>query len=78
MLEINMDEKRQLKDYANSLKLLFEKKTLADCLDIVSGKQVFYGLHTPGPGLEGFDAHNKLLQACKKLHRAKQRHWQQN
>jgi hypothetical protein len=68
-------KKRELQDYTNSLKLLFEEQTLNDCLDIVSGKQVFFGLHTPDLGLEGFHAHGKLLEGYKKLHRAKKQYW---
>jgi ribosomal protein S12 methylthiotransferase accessory factor len=43
LLEINMDEQRHLKDYSDSLKLLFEEKTLENCLDVISGKENFFG-----------------------------------
>ncbi len=76
LLEINMDEQRHLKDYSDSLKLLFEEKTLENCLDVISGKENFFGLHSPGLSLDGFKTHRKLLEGYKKLHLAKQNNWQ--
>ncbi len=76
LLEINMDEQRHLKDYSDSLKLLFEEKTLENCLDVISGKENFFGLHSPGLSLDGFKTHSKLLEGYKKLHLAKQNNWQ--
>lgn len=75
LLEIEMDEQRQLEDYTDSLKLMFDEKTLADCLNVVSGKEKFFGLHSPGLSLDGFVIHNKLLEGYKKLHVAKQTNW---
>ena len=75
LLEINMDEQRQLEDYNDSLKLMFDEKTLSSCMDVVSGKENFFGLHSPGLSLQGFTAHNKLLEGYKKLHIAKQNNW---
>jgi len=76
LLEIDMDEQRQLEDYTDSLKLMFDEKTLADCLAVISGKEKFFGLHSPGLSLDGFVMHNKLLEGYKKLHLAKQTNWQ--
>jgi len=75
LLEIDMDEQRQLEDYTDSLKLMFDEITLADCMDVISGKEKFFGLHSPGLGLDGFVIHNKLLEGYKKLHHAKQTNW---
>lgn len=75
LLEINSDEQRNLKDYTDSLKLMFDEQTLADCLDVVNGKENFFGLHSPGLSLEGFVTHQKLLEGYKKLHLAKQNNW---
>lgn len=77
LLEIKMDEQRQLDDYTQSLKLLFDEQTLADCMDIITGKVNFFGLHSPGLSLDGFTLHGKLLEGYKKLHQAKQNNWQQ-
>jgi ribosomal protein S12 methylthiotransferase accessory factor len=75
LLEIDMDEQRQLEDYTDSLKLMFDEKTLADCLAVISGEEKFFGLHSPGLSLDGFVMHNKLLEGYKKLHLAKQNNW---
>lgn len=77
LLEINMDKQRQLDDYTQSLKLLFDEQTLADCMDVITGKVNFFGLHSPGLSLDGFTLHGKLLEGYKKLHHAKQNNWQQ-
>jgi ribosomal protein S12 methylthiotransferase accessory factor len=76
LLEINMDEQRQLEHYMDSLKLLFGEQTLEKGLDVISGEEKFCGLHSPGLSLEGFDMHNKLLEGYKKLHHAKLHNWQ--
>ncbi len=76
LLEINSDEQRELEDYTDSLKLMFGEQTLSDCLDVVSGKENFFGLHSPGLSLDGFVTHQKLLDGYKKLHIAKQNNWQ--
>ena len=75
LLEINSDEQRELKDYSDSLKLMFGNQTLSDCLDVVTGKENFFGLHSPGLSLDGFVTHQKLLDGYKKLHLAKQNNW---
>ena len=51
------------------------EKTLLNGMDVISGKENFFGLHSPGLSLEGFNAHNKLLEAYKKLHLEKQKNW---
>jgi len=75
LLEINIDQQRQLEDFTDSLKLMFDEQTLKNCIDVISGKENFFGLHSPGLSLEGFSAHNKLLEGYKKLHTAKQNNW---
>lgn len=75
LLEINSDQQRELEDYSDSLKLMFGEQTLSNCLDVVTGKQNFFGLHSPGLSLDGFATHRKLLDGYKKLHIAKQNNW---
>jgi ribosomal protein S12 methylthiotransferase accessory factor len=75
LLEINSDQQRELKDYTESLKLMFGEQTLSNCLDVVTGKENFFGLHSPGLSLDGFATHSKLLDGYKKLHIAKQNNW---
>ncbi len=75
LLEIEADEERDLEDFSDSLKLLFDKKTLNDCMNVISGKENFFGLHSPGLSLDGFETHKKLLDGYRKLHLAKQNNW---
>ena len=74
LLEIRMGE-RKLEDYEDSLVLMFGQQTLAECKDVVSGKENFFGLHSPGLSLDGFTMHHKLLDGYRKLHIAKQENW---
>ena len=76
LLELTMDNQRKLDDYKNSFNLMFDNKTLSNCLDVISGKENFFGLHSPGLSLDGFVTHQKLLEGYKKLHIAKQQNWQ--
>jgi ribosomal protein S12 methylthiotransferase accessory factor len=78
LLEISMDAEQQLENYTDSLKLMFDEQTLANCLDVISGKENFFGLHSPGLSLDGFTAHNKLIEGYRKLHIAKQNNWYNN
>lgn len=66
LLEIDMD----------SLKLMFDEQTLTSCMDEISGKENFFGLHSPGLSLDGFTTHHKLLEGYIKLHIAKQEYRQ--
>jgi len=77
LLEIKLDKQRQLNHFTDSLKLLFGEQTLNQCLDVISGKENFSGLHSPGLSLDGFNTHKKLLEGYEKLHLAKQHNWQQ-
>lgn len=78
LLEIQADAERDLHDYFDSLKLMFSEQTLTNCLNVISGEENFFGLHSPGLSLDGFSAHNKLLEGYKKLHLAKQNNWKNN
>jgi len=75
LLEINEDDERNIDDYTDSLKLMFEQQTLSNCINVISGDENFFGLHSPGLSLEGFVTHQKLLDGYKKLHLAKQNNW---
>ncbi|MBL4712410.1 MAG: YcaO-like family protein, partial [Gammaproteobacteria bacterium] len=75
LLEINMDENCKLKDYQDSLTLMFGEETLSDCKKIIAGEENFFGLHSPGLSLDGFCTHNKLLEGYEKLHKAKLNNW---
>jgi len=80
LLKLNKNDQRrqgdyQLDDYSDSFKLMFDEETLANCLHVVSGKENFFGLHSPGLSLDGFTMHQKLLEGYQKLHLAKQNNW---
>jgi len=70
LLEIKLTDK-VLDDYENSLALMYSKTCVDMCLDIIEKKVKFYGLHSPGLGLEGFKKHHTLLDAYDKVHKAK-------
>jgi len=67
----NRIKTRQRKDYLDSFTLLYGNNTLTDCIAIIEAKENFYGLHSPGLSLDGFNTHKKLLHGYRKLHRAK-------
>jgi ribosomal protein S12 methylthiotransferase accessory factor len=75
LLEMNSDTQRDLNDYIDSLKLMFGEQTLTNALNIISGEDNFFGLHSPGLSLDGFTTHKKLLEGYKKLHLTKQNNW---
>ncbi len=75
LLEVEMDEQRQLDNYRESFRLMFDEKTLASCIAVISGEENFSGLHSPGLSLDGFTMHKKLLEGYQKLHIAKQNNW---
>lgn len=75
LLEIKHDENRKFEDYSNSLVLMYGEDSVINGIEIVEGREVFHGLHSPGLGLEGFELHNKLLEGYRKLQKAKQENW---
>ena len=77
LLEIKHDPVRTFEEYSNSLSLMYGEEVVSKGIEIVEGRQVFHGLHSPGLGLQGFELHNSLLQGYRKLHRAKKTNWPQ-
>ena len=75
LLEIEMDTQQKLEDYIDSFKLMFDEQTLSNCHDVITGKENFFGLHSPGLSLDGFITHKKLLDGYRKLHQAKLNNW---
>ena len=75
LLEIKDDDERNFEDYAESLTLMFGKENIDIASNIVNADESFYGLHSPGLSLQGFIAHNKLLDGYAKLHKFKQNNW---
>jgi ribosomal protein S12 methylthiotransferase accessory factor len=71
LLEIALDEERELAEYEEALSFMYISDSLAVAKALVSGTQKFYGLHSPGLSLEGFNTHASLLAVYEKLHAAK-------
>ena len=71
LLEIKLEEKN-VADYEKSLVLMYTKKCMEICSDILNKKVKFYGLHSPGLSLNGFKKHQTLLNGYAKVHKAKQ------
>ncbi len=74
LLEINIDEK-ELAEYRSSLVLMYGVECVELCADILEKKVKFYGLHSPGLGLEGFVTHQALLDGYAKVHKAKEEYY---
>ena len=75
LLEIKLDDEREYASYTDSLNLMYGNAVVSDCIKLLEGEDKFYGLHSPGLSLQGFIAHNKLLDGYAKLHKAKQDNW---
>jgi len=75
LLEIKLDDTREYKDYIDSLNLMYGCETIATGIKLIEGVERFYGLHSPGLSLAGFNTHKKLLQGYAKLQQAKQNNW---
>ena len=73
LLDIALDEDRDYASFQPSLELMYGRESVQAGLDLIAGKINFHGLHSPGLGLDGFSAHKRLLEAYRKLHKAKER-----
>ncbi len=78
LLEIKLDDTRELEHYIDSLNLMYGKDTIATGIKLLQGDEKFYGLHSPGLSLDGFNTHKKLLQGYAKLQKAKHDNWGSN
>jgi len=74
LLSIKVEDKN-FEDYQDSLGLMYGFSCVALCEDIVEQRVKFYGLHSPGLGLEGFVKHQSLLDGYAKVHRAKEEYY---
>ena len=75
LTEIKLQPSYKVDELSDSLKLLFGEDCLNTAMQIIDNEIQFYGLHSPGLSLEGFNSHNKLLEGYEKLQRAKRKHW---
>ena len=71
LLEIKWHNDRDYDDYLKGLETLYGKQTAQVALAVVEGSNVFEGLASPGKVLKGFDRHQNLLAAYKKLQKVK-------
>ncbi len=75
LLEIKDDNERTYEQYQHSLSLMYGEENVQTGIKIIEGHENFYGLHSPGLSLDGFNTHKKLLAGYAKLHKAKQQNW---
>jgi ribosomal protein S12 methylthiotransferase accessory factor len=75
LLEIKHDQDRSFEEYSDSLALMYGEDVVNTGIEIVEGRELFHGLHSPGLSLQGFELHKSLLQGYGKLHNAKKTNW---
>jgi ribosomal protein S12 methylthiotransferase accessory factor len=75
LLEIELDDNRNIVDYEQGLADLYGKEYLSIANKVLAGTETFHGLHCPGLSLQGFEEHGKLLQGYDKLQQAKRKYW---
>lgn len=75
LLDIHQDDTRDYVQYTDSLGMMYGMDNVTSGIDLIEGREVFHGLHSPGLSLEGFKTHQKLLDGYRKLHKAKQTNW---
>ena len=71
LLEIKWHDGRDYDDYLKGLAVLYGEHTAERALATVEGIKVFEGLPSPGKELMGFERHQNLLKAYKKLQKVK-------
>jgi ribosomal protein S12 methylthiotransferase accessory factor len=74
LLVIKIEDKL-IEEYKISLGQMYSTACVALCLNIIEKKVMFYGLHSPGLSLDGFEKHQSLLEGYAKVHQAKADHW---
>ncbi|WP_114417822.1 30S ribosomal protein S12 methylthiotransferase accessory factor YcaO [Marinospirillum perlucidum] len=69
LLELQL-ARAQPSDFMTSLEAYFGQQEIHQCLELLEGKKTFHGF-TPAPGLSGLQAHERLLEAYRKVQHAK-------
>jgi ribosomal protein S12 methylthiotransferase accessory factor len=67
IIEIELSEELNLKDYKEAFSKMYDKETLENAIGSVAGEVKFYGLTKTNTKLEGLDKHLKLIESYKKL-----------
>ena len=62
----------QLREYKESLEMMYGAECVKISVDIINKKEVFYDIASPGLSLDGFFTHQGLLESYEKVHKAKQ------
>jgi ribosomal protein S12 methylthiotransferase accessory factor len=76
LLQIEMDDTLNSKDYLPSIELLYGKDLVERGQKLISGFDKFDGLHESDTNLKGFVMHQKLITSYEKLQRAKRLWWE--
>ena len=73
VLEIELDEDLDLKDYVNNFRRMFGDERMEAVIGSVNGSVRFYGLTPTSIKLEGLDRHSRMIDSYRKLHAARSR-----
>ncbi len=68
VLEVLLDKKLELDDYAVNFRRMFGDERMDAVMGSVDGSVRFYGLTPTSMKLEGLDRHQRLIDSYKKLH----------
>jgi ribosomal protein S12 methylthiotransferase accessory factor len=71
VLEVLLDDDLELDDYAVNFRRMFGDARMDAVMGSVEGSVRFHGLTPTSMNLEGLDRHQRLLDSCKKLHKAR-------
>jgi len=74
LLVIKIEDK-MIDEYKTSLGQMYSTACVTLCSDIIEKRVKFYGLHSPGLSLDGFEKHHSLLEGYAKVHKAKADYW---
>jgi len=71
VLTVLLDDELELDDYEANFRRMFGDPRMDAALGSVDGSVRFYGLTPTSMKLEGLDRHQRLIDSCQKLHKAR-------
>ncbi len=71
LLQIEMDDTLNEKDFITTAELMYGKDLLDKAQKLINGHEKFDGLHESDLNLKGFEMHHKLITSYEKLQKAK-------
>jgi len=71
VLTVLLDDELELDDYEANFRRMFGDPRMDAVLGSVDGSVRFYGLTPTSMKLEGLDRHQRLIDSCQKLHKAR-------